>query len=59
MNKPGAVGRMIQWAIELSQFNIEYQPRTTIKAQALLDFFIEFTIPDEERAIDEVERWTI
>ena len=59
MNKPGAVGRMTQWAIELSQFNIEYHPRTTIKAQALLDFFIEFTIPDEERAIDEVERWTI
>ena len=26
MNKPKAVGRMVQWAIELSQFNIEYRP---------------------------------
>ena len=35
MNKPEAAGRMIQWAIELSQFDIEYLPRTAIKAQAL------------------------
>ena len=32
MNKPEAIRRMVQWAIELSQFNIEYHPRTTIKA---------------------------
>ena len=24
MNKPKAAGRMVQWAIELSQFDIEY-----------------------------------
>ena len=32
MNKPEAVGRMVQWAIELNQFDIEYHPRTAIKA---------------------------
>ena len=32
MNKPEAAGRMVQWAIELSQFNIEYHLKTTIKA---------------------------
>ena len=32
MNKPEAIRRMVQWAIELSQFNIEYHPRTAIKA---------------------------
>ena len=32
MNRPEAAGRMVQWAIELSQFDIEYHPRTTIKA---------------------------
>ena len=32
MNKPEAAGRMVQWAIELSQFDIEYHPRTAIKA---------------------------
>ena len=37
MNKPKAAGRMVQWAIELSQFDIEYHPQTTIKTQALAD----------------------
>ena len=26
MNKPETAGRMVQWAIELSQFDIEYHP---------------------------------
>ena len=47
MNKLEAAGRMIQWAIEFSQFDIEYLPRTAIKAQALTDFIAEFTFPDE------------
>ena len=50
---------MIQWAIELSQFDSEYHPRIAIKAQALADFIAEFTILNEEGGIDEVERWTI
>lgn len=29
--------------MELSQFNIEYKPRTTIKGQVLADFVAEFT----------------
>ena len=59
MNKVKAAGRMIQWDIELSQFDIEYHPRIAIKAQALAYFIVEFTIPDEEGATDEAERWTI
>ena len=59
MNKPEAAGRMVQWAIELSQFDIEYHPRTAIKAQALANFIIEFTLLDEDSFTDEVERWTI
>ena len=38
MNKLEAVGRLIQWTIELSEFDIRYQPRNAIKAQALADF---------------------
>ena len=59
MNKPKATGRMVQKAIELSQFDIEYHPRTTIKAQALADFIAEFTLPNEDSLTDEVDRWTI
>ena len=52
MNKLKATGRMVQWAIELSQFNIEYHPRTTIKAQVLADFIAELTLPDEDSLTD-------
>ena len=43
MNKLEAAGRLIQWAIELSEFDIKYLPRHAIKAQALADFIAEFT----------------
>ena len=59
MNKLEAAGRMVQWAIELSQFDIKYHPRIAIKVQALADFIAEFTLPDEDGLTDETERWTI
>ena len=43
MNKLEAAGWLRQWAIELSEFNVRYQPRNAIKAQALVDFIAEFT----------------
>ncbi|CAA0841295.1 Unknown protein, partial [Striga hermonthica] len=44
LHRPDTSGRMIKWAIELGQFDIHYQPRTAIKAQALSDFIAEFTL---------------
>ena len=46
---------MIQWAIELSQFDIEYLPRTAIKAQALADFIAKFTFPDEDNPTNDAK----
>ena len=43
MNKLEAAGRLIQWAVELSEFDIKYLPRHAIKTQALADFIAEFT----------------
>ena len=43
MNKLEAAGRLVQWAIELSEFDVRYKPRNAIKAQALADFIAEFT----------------
>ena len=57
MNKPEAARRMVQWAIKFSQFDIEYHPRTAIKAQALVDFIVEFTTPEHEE--NQEELWTI
>ena len=58
MNKLEAIGRMIQWAIELSQFDIEYKPRVAIKAQALVDFIAEFTMPEDGKNQEETIQWT-
>ncbi|CAA0841906.1 Uncharacterized mitochondrial protein AtMg00860, partial [Striga hermonthica] len=33
LHRPDTSGRMIKWAIELGQFDIQYRPRTAIKAQ--------------------------
>ena len=59
INRPKAAGRMVQWAIELSQFDIEYLSRMAIKAQALADFIVEFTFPNEDNLTNEAEWWTI
>ncbi|VFQ69336.1 unnamed protein product [Cuscuta campestris] len=49
-------GRMIKWAMMLTQFNIEYRPRTAIKGQVVAEFLVEMTGHQEEepaRAITE------
>ena len=43
LQKPDASSRSLKWAIELSQFEIEFQPRPAIKGQALADFIVEFS----------------
>ena len=43
LHKPETYGRLIKWAIELSEFDIKYKPRTTTKGQILVDFIMEFT----------------
>ncbi|XP_042472143.1 uncharacterized protein LOC122054774 [Zingiber officinale] len=43
-----ASGRLIKWTTELSEFDIQYQPRTAIKAQSLADFVTEVQNPEPE-----------
>ena len=43
LHKPETSGRLMKWAIELSEFDIRYKPKTTIKGQILADFVMEFT----------------
>ena len=60
MNKLEAVGRLMQWAVELSEFDFRYQPRHTIKAQALADLIMEFTPNYDD--LDEMEnskKWIV
>ncbi|XP_057756294.1 uncharacterized protein LOC130975523 [Arachis stenosperma] len=49
LQKPDLAGRMMTWSIELSQYDIQYEPRQAIKAQAMADFLVEVTgDPSEE-----------
>ena len=43
LHKPETSGRLMKWAIELSEFDIRYKPKTSIKGQVLADFVMEFT----------------
>ena len=43
MNKLEATRRLIQWVVELSEFDVRYWPREAIKAQLLADFIAKFT----------------
>ena len=47
---------MLKWAIELSEYDIQYRPRTTIKAQALTDFITEAY---EEEETEKKESWLL
>ena len=46
---------MMSWAIELTQYDISYEPRLALKAQVLADFLEEMTRPWESHP----EKWTI
>ena len=41
LHKPDLSGRMLKWAIELSEYGIEYQPRLSIKRQVMANFIVE------------------
>ena len=43
MNKLEVVGRIIQWVVEFSEFDVQYKPKEEIKAQVLVDFIVEVT----------------
>ncbi|GAA0164586.1 hypothetical protein LIER_20182 [Lithospermum erythrorhizon] len=46
---PALSRRLTTWAIELSEFEISYEPRANIKTQALADFIVECTARPPQR----------
>ncbi|KAK4406465.1 hypothetical protein Sango_0653000 [Sesamum angolense] len=42
--------RLVKWVVELGEFNIEYQYKTTIKAQVLANFVVELAASRKVRA---------
>ena len=48
MSSPEAAGRMALWAIELSEFDVQYRPRTAIKGQIVANFIAEYTQSEDK-----------
>ena len=58
MSNSEAAGQIALWAIELSEFNIQYYPRTTVKGQIVANFIIELTNMEGQWA-KEHPQWSI
>ena len=58
MTSPETAGIMAIWEIELSEFDIQYRPRTAIKGQAVADFIAEYT-QLEGKGAEGLEQWSI
>ncbi|GAA0153349.1 hypothetical protein LIER_11609 [Lithospermum erythrorhizon] len=56
-------GRLTTWAVELSEFEINYAPRTETIEQVLTDFIMESNAwstskaPSQEKALEEAPKW--
>ena len=46
MSSPEVAGRMALWAVELSEFDIQYHPRIAVKGQVVADFITKLTLGD-------------
>ncbi|XP_020973549.1 uncharacterized protein LOC107646977 isoform X3 [Arachis ipaensis] len=50
LTKPELAGRLTKWSIELSEFDIQFQPRSALKAQVLADFISELTTNEHDKS---------
>ena len=60
--KPETSGRLMKWAIELSEFDIRYRPKIAIKGQVLVDFVMEFTSAEpakDAQATTDLSTWKL
>jgi hypothetical protein len=43
---------MVAWSVELSEYDIVFSPRGSVKSQVLADFVLELTTPSEELSLE-------
>jgi len=58
LQKPDVAGRMVRWAVELSEFDIQYEPRGSIKGQVYADFIAELS-PEGEKEVEVGSQWLL
>ena len=43
LQKPNVAGQMVRWAVELFEFNVQYEPRWPIKGQVYAEFVVKLS----------------
>ena len=56
MRKPEMSGRMAKWSVQLSTYDLKYEPRSAIKSQTLADFVADFST-DLQPEVEEEVQW--
>ena len=63
LQKPDVVGRMVRWAVELSEFDVQYEPRGPIKGHVYVDFVVELsslaTHHEGANQVGPLRRWVL
>ncbi|XP_057452660.1 uncharacterized protein LOC130744496 [Lotus japonicus] len=49
LQKPDLSGRLVSWSVELSEYDIQYEPRGQVTIQSLIDFVAELTPTEGEK----------
>jgi len=59
LQKPNVAGRMVRWALEMSEFDIQYEPRGSIKGQVYADFVVELSLGGDPQEVELGSQWML
>ncbi|XP_065017243.1 uncharacterized protein LOC135643806 [Musa acuminata AAA Group] len=59
LSKFNVAGRLLKWAVELGEHDIQYVPKTAIKAQSVADFIAELTQVEDGDLEQPPEAWVL
>jgi len=59
LRKPDVAGMMVRWAVELSEFDIQYEPRGSIKGQVYADFVVELSPGGDSQEVESRPQWML
>ena len=54
LQNPGATGRIVEWALELSSFGMRFERTSTIQSRALAEFIAEWTPTHDKEVLETV-----
>jgi len=59
LQKPDVVGRIVRWVVEISEFDVQYEPRGPIKGQVYADFVAELSTGSAQQEEEVSFKWVL